>query len=68
MVVVAAQLQTQGIVVFPYIDYWLIVVESREVLLEQVHSTLSLLHLLELQVNLTKLTLSPSQRISVFVL
>lgn len=65
MVVVAAHLRIRAIVVFPYIDDWLIVADSLEVLLDHVHSTLSLLHMLGLQVNLAKSALGPP---SVFIL
>lgn len=63
MVVVAAHLRTRSIVIFPYIDDWLVVIDSWEVLLDQIHATLSLLRILGLQNNLAKSVLEPSQRI-----
>lgn len=63
MVVVAAHLRTRGVIIFPYIDNWLIVAKSRELLRDHVHLTLSVLRLLGLQVNVAKSALDPSQRL-----
>lgn len=63
MKVVVALLCLQGILVYPYIDDWLLVSDSPSTLLSDVHFTLSLLSRLGLQVNLSKSQRSLVQRL-----
>ncbi|XP_015267913.1 PREDICTED: SRC kinase signaling inhibitor 1 [Gekko japonicus] len=59
MVVVAAFLHLQGISVYPYINDWLLVADSR--LLRHIQDTLRLLNTLGLRVNTEKSHLQPAQ-------
>lgn len=54
MVVVAAHLHKQGVMLFPYIDDWLLVALSEATLHKHVQETLTLLEELGLHVNLPK--------------
>ncbi|XP_053157101.1 uncharacterized protein LOC128347062 [Hemicordylus capensis] len=63
MAVVAAHLRLQGVMVFPFIDDWLLVENSCEGLKEHVRLTLQLLRSPGLEVNFKKSKLRPSQRV-----
>lgn len=61
MVVVIAYLQSQGISVYPYLADWLLAVDSREVLLQHIDQTLTLLASFEIRINYWKSHLTPAQ-------
>lgn len=63
MVVVVAYLRTWGITLFPYINNWLIVVDSKVDLLQHLKQMLNLLQSLGIAVNWKKSNLVPSQRV-----
>lgn len=51
MVVIAAHLRLLGIIIFPYIDEWLVVADSADRLHSDLDTTLTLLSYLGFQVN-----------------
>lgn len=63
MVSVISHLHTLGINVFPYLEDWLFVADSKATLSQQVDLSLRLLHSLGIQVNLKKSHLVPTQDI-----
>lgn len=63
MVVIAAYLRLQGILIFPYIDDWLIVADSENQLERNLNVILHLLSNLGLQLNHNKSLLIPTQRV-----
>ena len=61
---VVAYLHLSGVMVFPYLDDWLLVVPSHAQLIKDISFTLFLLSALGLQMNQEKSTLHPTQRVS----
>jgi hypothetical protein len=57
-------LRQEGIMIYFYIDDWLLVADSPEVLTNHIHRTLQLCHFLGLVVNLNKSELVPTQIIT----
>lgn len=63
MAVVISYLHTRGIMIFLYLDYWLIVADSMATVSMNLEITLTLLHSLGIQVNWNKSHLEPTQHI-----
>lgn len=61
MVVVMAYLGSQGLSVFSYLDNWLLVADSRNLLLAHIQTMVALLGSLGIHINHPKSHLTPSQ-------
>ncbi|KAF7249347.1 Protein P, partial [Varanus komodoensis] len=64
MAPVCAFLRLQGIQIYPYLDDWLLVFQSREGLLASIRTTCALLDDLSLRINAEKSSLLPTQTIT----
>lgn len=63
MVVIVALLQSRGTSVYSYLDNWLLVADSRDLLLHHIELSVSLQCSLGIQVDYQKLHLTPSQSV-----
>lgn len=63
MAVIISHLHTLGVMIFPYLDDWLIVADSKATVSSNLEVTLSLLRSLGIQVNWKKSHLDPTRRI-----